>query len=41
MDINLYEIILTDIAKEELEGIYEYIYKIMIVFSLTNYNSYE
>ena len=26
MDINSYEIILTDIAKEELEGIYEYIY---------------
>ena len=26
MDINSYEIVLTDIAKEELEGIYEYIY---------------
>lgn len=27
MDTNIYEVILTDIAKEELEDIYDYIYK--------------
>ena len=36
MDINNYEIILTDIAKEELEDIYDYIYNHLVAEKAAN-----